>query len=66
MEEENGELVASAKLWDEAMEKNNADEIGKFMTDDWIIVGSDGITSKASFLQWIKSGVLKHNRMDCE
>ena len=52
--------------WDEAMVSNDADEIGKFMSDDWKIVGSDGITSKSSFLQFISSGILTHNRMDSD
>ena len=48
------------------MVSNNADEIGKFMSDDWKIVGPDGITSKSSFLQFVRSGILTHNRMDSD
>ncbi|HEU4860692.1 MAG TPA: nuclear transport factor 2 family protein [Chitinophagaceae bacterium] len=66
MEKEKQELLEFSKRWDEAMVSNNADEIGKFMSDDWKIVGSDGITSKSSFLQFISSGILTHNRMDSD
>lgn len=66
MEIEKQELLDFSTRWDEAMVSNNADEIGKFMADDWRIVGSDGITSKSSFLQFISSGILTHNRMDSD
>ena len=59
-------LLNAVNLWDEAMVSNNANEISKFMSDDWVIVGSDGITSKSSFLQWITSGTVTHNRMDSD
>lgn len=66
METEKQELMEFSKHWDEAMVSNDADEIAKFVSDDWKIIGSDGITSKASFLQLISSGVLTHNRMDSD
>ena len=49
MEIEKQELLDFSKRWDEAMVTNDADEIAKFMSDDWKIIGSDGITSKSSF-----------------
>ena len=66
METEKQELLDFSKRWDDAMVSNDADEIGRFMSDDWMIVGSDGITSRSSFLQLIGSGVLTHNRMDAD
>ncbi|MBA2563529.1 MAG: nuclear transport factor 2 family protein [Chitinophagaceae bacterium] len=61
------ELILFGKQWDEAMVSNNAEEIAKFMSDDWIIVGTEGgITSKSSFLEWIKSGDVTHSRMDSD
>ena len=66
METEKKELLDFSKRWDEAMVGNDSDEIGKFMSDDWVIIGSDGITSRSSFLQLISSGVLTHNRMDSD
>ena len=61
---EEQELTHLSKLWDEAMVSNDVVEIAKFMADDWIIVGSNGITTKSSFLASIKSGSVTHNRMD--
>ena len=66
MEREKQELLDFSKHWDEAMVSNDADAIAKFMADDWKIIGSDGITSKSSFLQFISSGILTHNRMDSD
>ncbi len=60
------ELITFTTLWDEAMLTNDADQIGKFMSDDWVIIGSDGITSKTAFLEWIISGTVTHNRMDAD
>lgn len=61
------ELVEVCRRWDEAMVTNDADEIGKFMTDDWVIVGTEGgITSRQEFLGWISSGTVSHNRMDAD
>jgi len=66
MEKEKQELLDFSTRWDEAMVSNDADEIAKFMSDDWKIIGSNGITSKSSFLQFIRSGILTHNRMDSD
>lgn len=61
------ELRQFEKMWDEAMVSNDADEIGRFMSEDWVIVGSEGgITSKKEFLEWIRSGDLTHSRMDSD
>jgi ketosteroid isomerase-like protein len=66
MKTEEQELIDFTKRWDEAMVSNNAGEITKFMSDDWVIVGSDGTTSKKPFLESISSGILTHNRMDSD
>ena len=66
METEKQELLDFSKRWDDAMVANDVDEISKFMSDDWKIVGSDGITTKSSFLQFISSGILTHHRMDSD
>lgn len=66
MEIEKQELLDFSTRWDEAMVSNDADEIAKFMSDDWKIIGPDGITSKSSFLQFISSGILTHSRMDSD
>ena len=66
MEKERQELIDFTKRWDEAMISNDADEIAKFISDDWVLIGSDGPTPGASFLQSIRSGSLTHNRMDSD
>lgn len=60
------QLLEYVTQWDRAMEQNDADLIGSFMHDSWVIVGSDGITSKEAFLHTIRSGDLSHSRMDAD
>ena len=58
------ELMAIATEWDRAMIENDADAIGRYMADDWTIVGSDGsLGDKATFLGLVKSGALSHDVM---
>ena len=46
---------------------NEAEAIGRFMAEDWVIVGSDGGRSdKARFLGLVKSGALTHDVMTSE
>ena len=60
-------LAETCRAWDEAMIRNDADEIGAFMSSDWVIVGTDGgITPRQKFLESIRSGALVHNRMESE
>ncbi len=50
-----------------AIVKNDADAIGRFLADDWIIIEPDGgIIDKTSFLGVIKSGTLTHESMESE
>ena len=59
------ELTEVARQWDRAMVENDADAIGEFMADDWIIIGSDGnVGDKASFLALVRSGSLTHEVME--
>ena len=61
------ELLQFGLAWDQAMVRNNTDEIGKFMSDEWIIVSTDsGIISKSAFLSHISCGDLVHHRMDSD
>ena len=58
------ELTAVAAAWDQAMVANDPDAIGRFMADDWLIVGSDGgTTDKPTFLEEVRSGRLIHDTM---
>jgi ketosteroid isomerase-like protein len=53
--------------WDAAMITNDADRIGAFMADDWVIVGANGgLSDKESFLGHVRSGALVHDVMTTE
>ena len=59
------ELVAVTQEWDRAMVENDAEAIGRYMADDWVIVGSDGqVGDRATFLALVKSGTLSHDVME--
>ncbi len=59
------ELIALSHEWDRAMIGNDAEAIGRYMADDWVLVGSDGgECNKAAFLGLVKSGTLSHDVME--
>jgi len=59
------ELLEWEKDFAKAVVTNDADAIGKFLVDDWMIVGPDGnIIDKARFVGVIKSGMLTHDLME--
>lgn len=59
------ELMAVATEWDRVMVTNDAAAIGRFMTDDWVIVGSDGrLVDKHAFLADVETGKLTHDVME--
>lgn len=61
------ELIGVVYEWDRVMVGNEAEAIGRYMADDWTIIGSDGsIGDKASFLALVKSGALTHDVMESE
>jgi ketosteroid isomerase-like protein len=61
------ELIDLAHEWDRAMVENDVAAIGRYMADDWTIVGSDGsMSDKATFLGLVKSGTLSHDVMESE
>lgn len=57
------EVRAFSAVRDEALVGNDAELIARFMTDDWVYVGPDGITPKADIIGWIASGRLAHHSM---
>jgi ketosteroid isomerase-like protein len=62
---ERNELIDVSTAWDRAMVENDAEAIGRYMTDDWTIVGSDGgVTDKATFLGLVSSGAVSHDVME--
>lgn len=59
------ELIGLANEWDRAMVENDPEAIGRYMADDWTIVGPDGsMSNKAAFLELVKSGALSHDVME--
>lgn len=59
------ELREVAAQWDRAMTENDPEAIGRFMADDWVIVGTDGsVGGKERFLALVESGDLTHNVME--
>jgi hypothetical protein len=54
------ELVAFWDAWAVALAGNDAGQIGSFMSDDWIITGANGTSTKADFLGWVESGAVSH------
>ena len=59
------ELITLSNEWDLAMVGNDADAIGRYMADDWTIVGPDGsMSDKATFLGLVQSGALTHDVME--
>jgi ketosteroid isomerase-like protein len=64
---EHDELIRLAHDWDRAMIENDAEAIGSFMADDWVIVGPDAnIGDRAAFLALVRSGDLTHDVMTSE
>lgn len=61
------DLIATVRAWDEAMVGNDGETIGRFMADEWIIIGSDGgVGDKKRFLALVASGALTHDVMTTE
>jgi len=58
------EILDFAENWAKAIVSNDAEAIGGFMSDDWVIVGENGATNKEDFLSWISSADLMHETME--
>jgi ketosteroid isomerase-like protein len=51
--------------WDRAMVENDAGAIGRYMSDDWTIIGPDGsVGGRERFLGLIEAGTLSHDVME--
>jgi ketosteroid isomerase-like protein len=61
---DHAELIAVEAEWAKAIVSNDADQIGRFMDDEWVIVSSSGISTKDDFLTVVRSGALTHSAMD--
>ena len=61
------ELLNLEKEFTAAIVKNDPEAIGRFVTDDWIIINADGgIIDRERFLGVIKSGALTHEMMESD
>lgn len=61
------ELLKMEKDFEQAVIKNDADAVARFLHDDWIIIDPDGgIVDKERFLAVIRSGALTHEAMKSE
>jgi ketosteroid isomerase-like protein len=61
------ELLNLEKEFAQAVVKNDAEAIGRFLADDWIIIDADGgVIDKSRFLGVVKSGALTHEMMESE
>ena len=58
------ELDAIGTAWAQAMVANDADRIGSFMADEWVIVSERGISIKEDFLSFVRSGQLTHSAFE--
>ena len=58
------ELLKLGADWAEAMVANDADRIGAFMADEWVIVSERGIATKEHFLGFVRSGALTHSSFE--
>lgn len=46
------------------MVANDADRIGSFMADEWVMVSERGIAAKEHFLGFVRGGQLTHSRFE--
>jgi ketosteroid isomerase-like protein len=59
------EVLRTEREFSQAIVHNDAEEVGRFLIDDWIIIDPDGgIIDKAQFLSVIKSATLTHDMME--
>lgn len=58
------EIMRVGEAWAEAMVENDADRIGSFMADEWVMVSERGISTKEHFLGFVRSGQLTHSSFE--
>lgn len=58
------DVLQIASDWAAAMVANDADRIGSFMRDEWVMVSERGISTKERFLEFVRSGQLTHSRFE--
>ena len=58
------ELIKLGEDWAAEMVANDANRIGSYMADDWVIVSERGISTKEDFLAFVRSGQLTHSMFE--
>jgi ketosteroid isomerase-like protein len=58
------ELRRLGDEWAKAILANDAERIGSFMDDEWVIVSERGIADKDRFLGFVRSGELTHSSFE--
>jgi len=59
------EILELEKEFSQAIVTNDADAVGRFLADDWIVIDPDGgLIDQARFLGAIRSGALAHEMME--
>jgi ketosteroid isomerase-like protein len=58
------EILEISEAWSQAIVSNDADRIGKYMADNWIMVSEHGVSTREHFLGLVGSGQLTHSSMD--
>jgi len=58
------EILDLSEAWTKAIVANDADAIGEFMADDWIMVSERGVSTKEHFLSFVRAGQLTHSAME--
>ncbi|MBD8063332.1 YybH family protein [Oceanitalea stevensii] len=60
------EMRALLDAWAQAIVANDADRIGAFAAEDWVLVGTGGIVARERFLDLVRTGRLTHEEMGFE
>lgn len=58
------QLLLLGQDWSKAMVANDAEQIGSFMAEEWIIVSERGVSTKEHFLSFVESGALTHSSFE--
>jgi ketosteroid isomerase-like protein len=58
------EVFDTSESWSRAIVANDPEQIGKYMTDDWLLVSEHGVLKKELFLSLVAAGELAHDSME--
>ncbi|QGV78332.1 nuclear transport factor 2 family protein [Streptomyces ficellus] len=58
------QLADAVAGWAAAIVSNDAERIGAYMADDWVIVSDTGVSTRDHFLTLVASGDLTHSAME--